>query len=117
MPAEKLSPYRMGWMLVMFDLPVLTKEQRRAATDFRKGLLEDGFFMVQFSIYTRSCPDLDRMEKHAARIKQIIPPAGNVRALFLTDAQWARGLCISGGDYRRNHPPDRITMPEQVEFW
>ncbi|MBL9154144.1 MAG: CRISPR-associated endonuclease Cas2 [Verrucomicrobiales bacterium] len=117
MPKEKLSPYRMGWMLVMFDLPVLTKAQRRAATDFRKALLDDGFFMVQFSIYTRACPDLDRMEKHASRIQKIIPRAGNVRALFLTDAQWTRGICISGGNYRKKHPPDRLEQPEQVEFW
>ena len=117
MPKEKLSPYRMGWMLVMFDLPVLTKAQRKMATGFRNGLLDDGFFMVQFSVYTRACPDIDRMEKHAERIKRIIPKAGNVRALFLTDAQWTRGICISGGDYDRNHPDDRIKVPNQVEFW
>ena len=117
MPKEKLSPYRMGWMLVMFDLPVLTKAQRRTATEFRNALLEDGFFMVQFSVYTRACPDVDRMEKHAERLRKMVPEAGNVRVLFLTDAQWTRGLCLGGGNYERNHPPDRIEMPQQIEFW
>jgi len=32
----------MGWILVMFDLPVGTEEQRRSATQFRKGLLDAG---------------------------------------------------------------------------
>ena len=117
MPKEKLSPYRMGWMLVMFDLPVLTKAQRRTATEFRNALLEDGFFMVQFSVYTRACPDVDRMEKHAERLQKMVPEAGNVRVLFLTDAQWTRGLFLGGGNYERNHPPDRIEMPQQIEFW
>jgi CRISPR-associated protein Cas2 len=117
MASEKLSPYRMGWMLVMFDLPVGTKSQRRSATEFRNALLEDGFFMVQFSIYARSCPDQDRLEKHAARIQRLVPESGNVRALFLTDAQWTRGICISGKDYQRGHPPDQIDMPSQIEFW
>ena len=117
MPKKKLSPYRMGWILVMFDLPVLTKAQRRTATDFRNALLEDGFFMVQFSVYTRSCPDVDRMEKHAGRLKKLMPAAGNVRLLFLTDAQWTRGLCLGGGNYERKHPPERIEMPQQIEFW
>ena len=117
MPKQKLSPYRMGWMLVMFDLPVLTKRQRKAATDFRNALLDDGFFMVQFSVYSRACPDVDRLEKHAERLKKIIPPACNVRTLFLTDAQWTRGISVSGGDYDRNHPADKIDMPEQIEFW
>lgn len=117
MPQEKLSPYRMGWMLVMFDLPVLTKAQRKTATEFRNALLEDGFFMVQFSVYTRACPDVDRLEKHTERLKKIVPEGGNVRVLFLTDAQWTRGLCLGGGDYKRNHPSDKIDMPDQIEFW
>lgn len=117
MPKEKLSSFRMGWMLVMFDLPVLTKSQRKTATEFRNALLDDGFFMVQFSVYTRACPDVDRMEKHADRLKKMVPPAGNVRVVFLTDAQWTRGLCLGGKDYERTHPPEKINMPQQVEFW
>ena len=76
---EKKSPFKMGWLLVMFDLPVLTKEQRKAASDFRNDLLDDGYFMVQFSVYARACPDPDRMDKHRERLKKLIPPAGNVR--------------------------------------
>ena len=37
MPKEKLSAYRMGWMLVMFDLPVLTKKQLGKMTALRVG--------------------------------------------------------------------------------
>lgn len=40
-------------MLVFFDLPVKTREQRRAATRFRNFLLGDGYYMVQYSVYTR----------------------------------------------------------------
>lgn len=41
------------WMFVLFDLPVVEKEDRKAATDFRNYLLDDGFQMVQFSTYVR----------------------------------------------------------------
>lgn len=38
------------WILVLFDLPVVEKQERKAATDFRNFLLDHGFSMVQFSI-------------------------------------------------------------------
>jgi hypothetical protein len=44
------SKYRMAWVLVFFDLPVGTPEERKAATNFRKDLLRDGYMMVQFSV-------------------------------------------------------------------
>ncbi len=46
--------FKMGWLLVVFDLPVLSREQRQRATAFRKYLLDEGFVMVQWSVYTRA---------------------------------------------------------------
>jgi CRISPR-associated protein Cas2 len=114
---EKRSPYKMGWLLVMFDLPVLTKEQRKRATGFRKDLLDDGYFMVQFSVYARACPDPDRIDKHRERLKKFIPPAGNVRVLFLTDVQWSRGECICGPEFNQGNRQMDLNLAPQAEFW
>ena len=35
------SKYRMAWVLVFFDLPVGTQEERRDASNFRKDLIKD----------------------------------------------------------------------------
>lgn len=48
-----LSGYRLMWMMVLFDLPVLEKEERKEASDFRKFLLDEGFTMSQFSVYLK----------------------------------------------------------------
>ena len=53
----------MGWMIVAFDLPVVEKEQRKAATRFRKFLLDDGYQMLQFSVYARSLVSHARMHE------------------------------------------------------
>lgn len=79
----------MGWMLVMFDLPVMTKKQRKQATKFRKTLLDDGYFMVQYSVYARACPSMERVEKHRARLEKSVPHAGNIRVLFTTNGRKA----------------------------
>lgn len=40
-------------VIVMFDLPVLTAQERRDYTRFRKHLLKNGFLMMQESIYCK----------------------------------------------------------------
>ncbi|WP_374493370.1 CRISPR-associated endonuclease Cas2 [Brachymonas sp.] len=40
-------------ILVFFDLPVVTKAERRAYSVFRRFLLNDGYDMIQFSVYGR----------------------------------------------------------------
>lgn len=52
----RYSKYRAMWVLVLFDLPVATKKDMKAASAFRKSLIEYGFSMFQFSIYLRHCP-------------------------------------------------------------
>lgn len=74
--------------MVFFDLPVETKKQRKAATTFRKDLLDDGFSMFQFSIYLRHCPSRENAEVHTRRIKSRLPEYGHVGILRVTDRQF-----------------------------
>ena len=45
--------YRFMRVLVLFDLPVLTGDQRREYARFRKFLLKSGFLMLQESVYCK----------------------------------------------------------------
>ena len=56
MTFERLNAYHIMWLFVMFDLPVLTKKERKDAALFRKNLEKDGFTMHQFSVYIRKRP-------------------------------------------------------------
>ena len=81
---------------VLFDLPTNTKSERRSATQFRKFLLDDGFDMLQYSVYTRICPNRDGAEKHMLRVKRNAPASGSVRVLYLTENQFANMHIIVG---------------------
>lgn len=81
--------YKIMRVVVLFDLPTSIKAERRAATQFRKFLLDDGFDMLQYSVYSRLCPNRDSAEKHILRIKRNAPDSGSVRALCLTEHQFA----------------------------
>src|SRR3546814_2363540 len=70
MAATQLSGYRLMWIFVMFDLPVMTREQARAATQFREFLLAEGFEKRQFSVYARFCNGKEQVEAYMRRIER-----------------------------------------------
>jgi CRISPR-associated protein Cas2 len=84
------------YLFVMFDLPVGTKAERRAASQFRNFLKKDGYDMLQFSVYTRICRGQDAVEKHIKRLQRMVPAQGGVRALQITDKQYARMAILVG---------------------
>ena len=76
------------WIYVMFDLPTNTKQQRKNATLFRKTLIQDGFSMLQYSVYIRHCASFANTNVHIRRIKNAVPPEGVVSVLWITDPQF-----------------------------
>jgi CRISPR-associated protein Cas2 len=87
---------RFVWLFVLFDLPVGTKSQRRDASKFRNFLKDDGYFMLQYSIYARICKGEDGATKHVARVTRHLPDTGSVRALQVTDRQYGRMRLLLG---------------------
>ena len=114
---EKKSPFRMGWILAMFDLPVMTDKERKVATKFRKELLDHGYLMLQFSVYARPCVTYEQMDKHIAQVKAFTPEAGNVRLMFITDEQWGKSTTVIGKNYKQGKRTTKPKMPDQIEFW
>lgn len=72
----------------MFDLPTGSKAERKSYAEFRRFLIEDGYQMEQFSVYSRVTLGRDSMAKHIERLKGNLPSAGRVVALTLTEKQY-----------------------------
>lgn len=100
------------WLLVLFDLPVRTKPQRKRATAFRKHLLSDGFTMMQYSVYLRPCASEENSATHLRRVRSALPPLGSIRVMQVTDKQFGRMLCFDGKEL-----VDTEMMPQQLEFF
>ena len=83
------------WSLVMFDLPVQTKAERRHATQFRELLLDLGYQRTQLSVYARFSPSVSSVIPAIGTIKSNLPDGGEVRILSITDHQWAATLRFS----------------------
>lgn len=94
----------------MFDLPVVTDQERKAATAFRNFLLDEGFDMAQYSVYMRGFAGKERTEAVIARIKSAVPPAGKVSVLCFTDKQYENIVNFTGGIGARPKNPDQFTL-------
>ncbi|HQR50772.1 MAG TPA: CRISPR-associated endonuclease Cas2 [Methylophilaceae bacterium] len=83
-------------LLVLFDLPVVTKAERRAYTIFRRILINDGYDMTQFSVYGRLINGNDALEKHMKRLVDHLPQEGSIRCLAVTEKQYASMKLLVG---------------------
>lgn len=83
-------------IMVFFDLPTKTKKQRKAYTKFRAFLLDDGYDMLQYSVYVRVCKGADAVETHRRRIQNYLPKKGSVHFLVLTEGYYERMEILVG---------------------
>ena len=91
-----LSAYRIMWMFVMFDLPVVTKSDRTLATRFRLNLMDLGFEMVQFSVYARHCSSAEKIASLQSRIIAKAPEEGGIKIFSITDKQFSNIVHVGG---------------------
>lgn len=100
------------WVAVMFDLPVVEKAERKAATDFRKSLLGMGFEMAQFSVYMRFCTSQAQIDTYCKRVETALPEGGKVNILTFTDKQYERIVSYLG---KAKQPPKK--SPDQFDLF
>lgn len=76
-------------LMVFFDLPTLTKADKRAYTLFHRFLVKDGYDMLQWSVYARIVNGLDDVSKHQRRLEANLPAQGSVRCMKISEKQYA----------------------------
>ena len=88
--------YRFMRVIVFFDLPSETPEDRRNYRQFRKALQQNGFLMMQESVYCRLLPSPSAESAAISAIRKNRPPNGLVQVLTITEKQFSRMEYIVG---------------------
>lgn len=104
--------WRSMWVIALFDLPTATPAQRKRYARFRRDLLNDGFSMMQYSVYKRHCANRENAQVHIERMGKCVPGEGEVRFLQLTDRQFGDMRIIVG---KKRKAPENA--PAQLEFF
>jgi len=100
------------WVIVLFDLPTETKAARKQYSMFRKQLLNDGFNMMQYSVYMRHSSSDENAQVHVNRVKSSLPDDGEVRIIKITDKQFAKIQVFYG---KKRKPTEKT--PDQLSFF
>lgn len=100
-------------LLVFFDLPVTSVEKRRAYVLFRRFLLQDGYDMIQWSVYGRLVNGCDDAEKHLKRLENHLPSEGSIRCLQVSEKQFAN-MKLLVGEY---HFQEKMVTPFQLSLF
>ncbi|MCP1638977.1 CRISPR-associated protein Cas2 [Streptococcus gallinaceus] len=83
-------------MILMFDMPTDTADERKAYRKFRKFLLSEGFIMHQFSIYSKLLLNNSANKAMVDRLQENNPKKGSITLLTVTEKQFARMVYLHG---------------------
>lgn len=84
-------------LVLFFDLPMTTKQERKIYTHFRKFLIKNGYMMMQFSVYCKIFPNREAAVKHMNVLRKEVPKEGQIRLLMVTEKQYSKIEVIVGG--------------------
>lgn len=105
--------YKMMKLFIMFDLPTNTPTARREYARFRKKLIENGFFMLQYSVYVRHCLTREYAYMYLRKVECFVPSNGIVRGLFVTDKQFVDMPLLLGALKEE----ESVLNDNQIVFW
>lgn len=81
--------FRYMRILVFFDLPTDTAKDRKIYTKFRKLLINEGFIMMQESVYVKLTLNNSIANATKDKIYKNKPPNGIVQILTITEKQFS----------------------------
>ena len=82
--------YRYMRVILFFDLPTETLEDKREYRNFRKFLIKKGFLMMQESVYCKLALNQTVASAVVSAVKNNKPKDGLVQLLVVTEKQFAK---------------------------
>jgi CRISPR-associated protein Cas2 len=91
-----MSGFRFMRMIVFFDLPTISLEDKRNYRKFRKMLIKNGFIMLQESVYCKMMTSPSMQNSIRNLVQNNKPPKGLVQTLLITEKQFVKMEYVVG---------------------
>lgn len=107
-------------LILIYDLPVTDEENRKIYSRFHRNIIRLGFYMLQYSVYSKVIQNDTSMKQYLYKLERVVPKVGNIVVLKITEKQYqdmiylrgdknkfdilvgGKELVIFGGDYCDN---------------
>mgnify|MGYP000955018260 CR=1 FL=1 len=83
-------------IIVMFDLPTITANDKKEYVKFRKYLIKSGFLMLQESVYCKLALNTTVADAVINNVKNNKPADGLVQMLLITEKQFSKMEIVIG---------------------
>lgn len=82
-------------LIVIFDLPVETKQDQRNYRKFVRYLTNEGYLMIQYSVYAKLCINANSAKTASKKLKLNSPNDGDIRYLIISEGQYQNIVSIN----------------------
>lgn len=97
--------------IVLFDLPNVYAKDRRNYNNFRKFLINEGFIMMQESVYSKLTLNSIQSNYLEERIRKNAPNKGLIQMLTITEKQYANiEYVIGSGNSKIINSEDKLIV-------
>ena len=83
-------------IILIYDLPVKEEIDRKIYARFHKSIISLGFYMLQYSVYTKIIQNDSSYKQQITKIEKIIPTKGNIIILRITEKQYQDMTYLTG---------------------
>ena len=83
-------------LLLIYDLPVTEDIDRKIYNRFHRDIIKLGFYMIQFSVYSKVIQNDTSMKQNYLKVEKIVPQKGNVIILKITEKQYQNMVYLRG---------------------
>ena len=91
-----ISNYRQMRAIIIYDLPMIDDEDKKIYRLFRKNIIKLGFYMIQYSVYTKVLQNESSYLQLCNKVKTIVPDKGHIIIFKITEKQFSDMIYLSG---------------------
>lgn len=93
---QEINYYKQMRILLLYDMPMNSKEYQKTYSKFHNNIKKLGYYMLQYSVYTKVIQNDTSLEQNKTKLKQIIPKIGNIIIIKITEKQYQNITYLSG---------------------
>lgn len=83
-------------LILVYDLPVIEEEDRRIYNKFHRNIIRLGFYMLQYSVYSKVLQNDTSLKQYMFKLEKITPEKGSVILLKVTEKQYQDMIYLRG---------------------